>query len=182
MLISENVKPLTGAMFLNVIGFHHACFGTQQLVTKPELVQSVELFIGGVNILDCMDNDSMIEDNHKLNYIEARLKDLPKESLKHPMQTSSLMDIPFQVGFNTKEDGFIEVLNSSQIKQTSNKHYGKFHEVKENSDFYTKRDAINGVEADSIGFHKKSEADHNAFSSEFGVVTISPSQQCWWYS
>lgn len=117
MLTSQYTKPLTGEMLWDIIRSQRTLFGDMQLTTVPELEVSVELFIGDVNIMDCMDPDSMIEDCHKLNYLDARLKNLPESFLQSHVSTNSVIDAPFKVGFYSEEDGFIEVISHDEILQ-----------------------------------------------------------------
>jgi hypothetical protein len=118
MLATEYTEKLTGDMLLDIVLSQITLHGDKQLITKPELELSVELFVGGVNFLDCMDNDSMAEDNNKLSFLAARLKDVGEAKLNLVIETSTNFDEHFKVGFNSDEDGFIEVINSNEIKST----------------------------------------------------------------
>ncbi len=116
MLTCEYTKPLTGEMLLDIASCHLTCFGNNQLITKPEINNRIEISIDGEDILACMDHDSMAEDNHKLNFLAARLKNLPEDVIKQPLQTTSKIDTAFQVGFYVEQEDFIEVINSDEIQ------------------------------------------------------------------
>jgi hypothetical protein len=124
MLTCEYKKPLTGEMLLDIVSCHLTCFGNNQLITKPEIEDRIEISIDGEDILACMDHDSMAEDNHKLNFLAARLKNLPEGVIKQPLQTTSKIDTAFQVGFYVEQEGwfyveqegFIEVINCDEIQ------------------------------------------------------------------
>jgi hypothetical protein len=113
MLVTDFGIPMNVDTLNNIIDSQRCLWGDLQLITKPELEHCVELFADGKSILRCMDNDSMIEDNHKLDFLQARLKGLSPTALiiaQYEMAT----DEPFQVGFNTSE-GFVELLHSDEL-------------------------------------------------------------------
>ena len=57
--------------------------------------------------------------------------------------------------------------------------YATFKQIKEGSNFHTKRYPNTGCEADSLEFYKETKADSNAWNREFGNQTIHPDQMCW---
>lgn len=115
MLTTEWTKPLTVEMLWDIVDSQRTSFGDKQLVTKPELEHCIELIANGESIMRCMDNDSMKEDNWKLNYLESRLKHLSKNVLQSVITVNGKIDVPFQVGFYCETEGFIEVISSDEI-------------------------------------------------------------------
>jgi len=115
MLVSEYTKPLTVEMLIDIIDSQRCLWGDSQLVTKPELDCCVEFFAEGESVIQCMDNDSMIEDYWKLSFLEVRLKRLSKKAQKSVIQMHMDVSEKFQVGFNT-EDGFIELINTDEVQ------------------------------------------------------------------
>jgi hypothetical protein len=115
MLTTEWTKPLTVEMLLDIIDSQIVCFGNHHLVTKPEISDCVELFANGKSIIRCMDNNSMIKDKLDLAHLQARLKKLSATSQKSVIQTSGGICMSFQVGFNHRVEGFIEVIAQNEV-------------------------------------------------------------------
>ena len=59
------------------------------------------------------------------------------------------------------------------------KQYAQFKDVKEGTNFRTKRYPNAGCEADSLEFYKETKGDSNVWSHEFGHTKIHPDQMCW---
>jgi hypothetical protein len=102
----------TASDFFDLVDLKLTCFGNHQLVIHPALDGAASIFAGNVNIFNCVKHDAMTEDYYTLKCLRARLKSLSKKDFASALHIKSDVECPFNIGFNTRADGFSVVVSS----------------------------------------------------------------------
>ncbi len=114
MEVTEYTKPMTVEMLLDAVKSQYLLWGDRQLVVRPEITDvsgEFELFVANSTLLCCLDDNEMRDEGSTLASLIKCLEDLPPEPVIRVIHDISP---DFKVGFDT-EDGFIEVINYSEV-------------------------------------------------------------------
>lgn len=101
----------------DILQSHLTLYGDKQITIRPALPirQTLDCFIRDVPIIRCLPSPYMEQDKQTISDIIDRIRNLPEEA---PVTVYSF-DLhglkKFQIGFQTEDDGFVEIINRKEL-------------------------------------------------------------------
>ena len=98
----------------DILGSQYIVFDNKALLVQGEGAEPVHLFAGDALIASCLNYEEADIDEVSIKSVLGALRDLDPET---PILCSSeeRLQRGFQIGFRSKEEGFVETINSTEL-------------------------------------------------------------------